>query len=220
MAQVSWIVIAIVALTLSRQTDGPSATVFEGKQVEIITPQVDSIGSALASARVCLRSADQSQCYTPPKGILFFGLEPHATIIKLAVGDQALLFTAVASGGGSGTQKVLALLKPGKGHDLDNLLPKGLTVSEQGEYQFWSEASISPKLLLVTANYVWNAGETHFSRHKFQVSTYVFSFSTQGYQLRDRYVTAKKYPGLDDTDDIHVLAFEKARILLHLKRRK
>lgn len=209
---------AITALALSQSQPSPSADTFHGQRVEITTPQAED-GAALSSATICLKSAGEQQCYTPPKqepSGLFFGLGPHAEIIKLSADEEALLFTAVASGGGSGAATHLALLRTGK-DKLVNLLPEGLAVSEQGEYKFWTEPSVSPKPLFVKADYVWNKGETHFARHKFRISVYIFDKAAQAYQRRDEYITAKKYPSLDDTDVINVLGFEKAQVLSRLK---
>lgn len=130
---------------------------------------------------------------------------------------RPLLFTAVASGGGSGNATHLALLKTGKDNKLANLLPEGLAITEQGEYKFWPEPSVSPMPLFVKADYIWNKGETHFSRHKFRVSVYVFGDAAQAYQRRDEYITVKKYPSLDETGVINVLGFEKVQILSRLK---
>jgi hypothetical protein len=46
---------------------------------------------------------------------------------------------------------------------------------------------------------------------------YVFDPKLGRYQQRIQYVTAKKYPGLDDSDSIRVLDAEKAAILTRLR---
>lgn len=210
----------ITALALSQIQHSTSPVVFHGQRVEITTPQADELGWALSSATICLKSAGEQKCYSPPKhesSGLFFGLEPHAEIVKLSSEDEALLFTAVASGGGSGIARCLALLKPDRGSKLANLFPEGLAITEQGEYKFWTEPSVSPRPLFVRADYIWNQGEKRVARHKFRVSVYVFGDAAQAYQLRDEYITVKKYPSLDETDVINVLGFEKAQILSRLK---
>ena len=219
-AKLGCFIVAITASALSQVQHSASPAVFHGQRVEITTPQADEVGSALSSATICLKSAGEQQCYTPPKlkpSGLFFGLEPHAEIVKLSTEDEALLFTAVASGGGSGTATSLALLEQDKNNKLANLFPEGLTITEQGEYKFWTEASVSARPLFVKADYIWKQGETHFARHKFRISTYVFDNAARTYRLRDEYITAKKYPSLDETDAINVLGFEKAQILSRLK---
>ena len=84
-----------------------------------------------------------------------------------------------ASGGGSGTATHLALLKPGQVSKLADLLPEGLAITEQGEYKFWTEPSVSARPLFVKADYIWNKGETHFSRHEFRILVYVFGDAAQ-----------------------------------------
>jgi len=90
-------------------------------------------------------------------------------------------------------------------------------VTEQGEYRFWGEPSVSDTALLVLADYVFGDGETHFSAHSFRIDSYVFSSEVRHYQLRDEYVTSKKYPSLDEVDSITVLEQEKPEVLRRLQ---
>src|SRR6266849_6466767 len=68
----------------------------------------------------------------------------------------------------------------------------------------------------VTATYEWGDGETHFSAHRFRISTYVFGHQLQNYTLQDEYITAKKYASFDQADKITVLQNEKSEILTRL----
>jgi len=210
-----------VAIAMGQRSDVPSPSVFMGQRIVITKSEIDLIGAPLGPATICLESTGQRQCYTPAKSDVPFGLDPKVNVVSLGAGKQALLFTAVASAGGSGSSKHLALLQPGKGRYLNNLLPSGLSVSgEQSEYQFWSEPSISPAPLLVIADYVGGEGETHFSSHRFRISTFVLSATMPYYGLRDEYLTSTKYPSLDETDKINVLSHERAEIIARLKRQR
>ena len=197
----------------------PSASVFMGHSVQITTPPVDYIGSALEPATICLTSPQGQLCFKPPAGtnLPSFGLRPEARAVRLRPGYEGLLFTAKSSGGGSGSLHLLALLEPGAGSNLENLLPPGLSVTEQGEYRFWDEPSISDTALLVVADYVWGDGETHFSAHYFRISSYVFNSESRHYELRDEYITGKKYPSLDEVDSITALEQEKPEVLGRLQ---
>jgi len=100
---------------------------------------------------------------------------------------------------------------------LENLLPE-VKVSEQSEHQIWKETLISDLPIIVTATYEWGDGETHFSAHRFRISTYVFGHQLQNYTLQDEYITAKKYASFDQADKITVLQNEKSEILTRLRR--
>jgi len=157
-------------------------------------------------------------CFTAPRNEPPFGFLPHVEVVRLNPTQTALLFSAVASASGSGSLKLLALLHLRNGN-LEDLLPS-VRISEQGEYRLWREPSVSKMVLVVTADYLWGDGETHFSRHRFKVSTYAFGTSASSYLLCDEYVTSKKYPSLDEADKITVLEQEKPEILARLRRQK
>jgi hypothetical protein len=163
---------------------------------------------------VCIVSGSSRQCYTPPKNDLPFGLNPKADPVALKPGVNALLFTVTASGGGSGSKTILALLMTKRGR-LEDLLPD-VKVSEQSEYRLWRETTLSDMPILVTADYVWQDGEAHYSEHRFRVSTYVFARQLQNYVLQDEYVTTKKY--MDTGQPLQVLEQEKQEILARLHR--
>jgi len=212
---------AFCGVATAQRSAPPSPSVFMGYRVQITQPKIDPQENvALGPATICLTSSVQQQCYTAPKHDPAYGLRPKAIIVQLTPSAEALLFTAVASGGGSGERNHIALLQPGKGRQLRNLMSPDLSMSEQGEYQFLNEPSISKMPLFIVADYVWSDGESHFSRHRFRISTYVFGPTLPNYGLRDEYVTSKKYASYDDAEKITVIQYENAEILARLKRQQ
>jgi hypothetical protein len=109
------------------------------------------------------------------------------------------------------------LLEPGKGKYLRNLLPD-ITFGDQSEYHFWSVPSVSDMPLLVIADAAWGAGETHFAKHRFMVTVYVYDPTPHYYGIRDTYLTSGKYPSFDQVDVINVLEPEREEIQERLKR--
>ena len=167
-------------------------------------------------AKLCL--VHSPKCFTAPKNNPQFGFSPKAEIVQLSPTKQAILFSAVASAGGSGSLTMLAFLDVRNG-DWADLLPH-VAISNQGELAIWRESNVSNAALFVTADALWGEGETHFSKHRFEVSAYAFDSETQGYYLRDRYVTRKKYPSLDEVDKVVVLEYEKPEILQRLRQQR
>ncbi|MHB8734791.1 MAG: hypothetical protein ACYC6M_05750 [Terriglobales bacterium] len=197
----------------------PSATVFMGQRVVIVTPSFSPEEHLPDSpARVCLVSTG-TQCYTPPENNLPFGLDPTAHVLHLGPAYDALLFEVRASGGGSGSERLLALLRPGRGQLLINLLPPNVRLTEQGEYRFWSAPKVSAWALFSVADAVSGEGETHFARHRFVVKTYVAEHN-HNYRLRDEYITASKYPSFDEVSNIRVLESERGEVLRRLRSQK
>jgi hypothetical protein len=141
-------------------------------------------------------------------------LNPQAQQMALKPGLDAILFTARASAGGSGSRTILALLVSKHGR-LDNLLPD-VTISEQSEYRMWREPTISELPLVITANYVSQDAEAHFAAHHFRISSYRFGSQLQNYVLQDEYVTAKKY--MDTGQPMRILEQERQEILTRLRR--
>lgn len=119
----------------------PPAT-FGSQAVRINHPETDDGGLPLGPATVCLMSPERKRCYEPPKLDPPFGRDPQTQTIRLAAGYEALLFTVISTGGGSGYRQLLALVRPGLG-TLESLLNPEVVVSEQSEYGFWDEPSIS-----------------------------------------------------------------------------
>jgi hypothetical protein len=213
--------IALLLLLMSsgvaQQQNWPKT--FVGRRVMVTKPQVGGDGEPLGPAVICLFDVSGQQCYTPPEHDVPFGLNPEATAVRLTNNIDGLLFTAEASAGGSGSSNILALLVPGQGARLRNLFPS-IVVSEQSEHQFIYRQVSSDMPIFAVADYLWSDGETHFSRHRFTISVYTYGKNVPYYQLRDQYVTAKKYPSLDEADAIVVIAHEKPEILARLARQK
>ncbi len=82
----------------------------------------------------------------------------------------------------------------------------------------WPEMSRLPVLL--TADFVWGEGETHFAPHFYNVEVYRYNERTDRYEKALTYTTSQKYNGLDSTEKIHVLGAEKKEILRRLKAAK
>ena len=104
---------------------------------------------------------------------------------------------------------------------MENLFPLDLSVSNQSEHVFWNDSTISSAPIFLTADYVWGPDESHYERHRYIISAYVWrSNSIVGdlsYYLEDRYMTVRNYD-LDANED--VLSSEKQEILARLKRVK
>jgi hypothetical protein len=132
---------------------------------------------------------------------------------------QALFFSAES--GVSGSMIHFALLRPGAGADLENLFLSETRVSNQSQYEFWNDSTISPAPVFVTADFEWGADEAHYDRHRFIISAYVLKhpkIRISGYSLEDRYMTARYYDYEDEQR--HVLAGEKPEIIGRLRRLK
>ena len=164
-----------------------------------------------------MRASGTEHCFAPPANKSIFGLYPKARIVGKLHGHDLILFNATSSGGGSGTLTYFALLDR-QSFDFVNLLPT-VQLTNQSEYKMWSLPEISKTPVVVTADFVldFKAGETHFSRHRYEVNRYVFEPNLGRYVGRVSYVTRDKYPGLDELDAVRVLDTERATLLSRLK---
>ena len=190
-------------------------------QYRILPGNADSDGcNPTTAARICLGATGEEHCYAPPndkygstdKEQYIFGLEPKARAVGRFKGQELTLFAATFSGCGSGTLTRFSLLTV-QGGDFVNLLPKvGLT--NQSEFKIWNLPQYSVLPILVTADFIWDfdAGETHFAHHRYEISAYAFDPKTGRYQLKTSYQTRRKYAGLDDLDTIDVLDVERPTI--------
>lgn len=127
------------------------------------------------------------------------------------------MFSAMFSGGGSGTLTRFAILRMDGTH-ISNLLPN-VALTNNSDNAVWNEPDLSPFPLFVDADYIWNfkAGETHFSKHFFAVEVWRFDPSKDHYVRALTYKTAKRYNGLDAADTINVITPERSEILRRLK---
>jgi hypothetical protein len=194
---------------------------FMGPAITIIEPQRDGGGDGgsfpRAPATICVEAPPRRQCFAPEGK---FGNNPHVRIIQLNKDESAILFSA-ESGGTSGSRIYFGLLRPGTGKDLDNLFISDAEVSNQSEHEFWNEPGLSDSLIFLMADYVWGPSESHYSDHRYMISTYVRKPSDlldgSYYFLEDRYMTVRKYNPEGKTN---ILAGEKQEILTRLRRLK
>jgi hypothetical protein len=129
------------------------------------------------------------------------------------------------SGCGSGTLAHFSLLTVRDG-EFVNLLPK-VELTNQSEYKLWSLPHFSSIPVLVTADFIWDYNameksnyteETHFAHHRYTISLYIFEPKSGRFIRWLQYATTRKYPGLDDVDEIRVLESERPTILSKLRQ--
>lgn len=132
--------------------------------------------------------------------------------------EKAVLFVPRYSGGGSGSLYLLTAWAYEKNsRRFINLLPKATCITEQGEFRFISFPEIEVGSVLITADYLWGDGETHFSPHRYEIAMYAF-VQKRGFVLAGSYITDRKYKSLEDTDKVDVIGHENENILKHLKK--
>jgi hypothetical protein len=187
-------------------------------QFHVLAGDVDEDGcSGKQPARICTGSSGTEHCYAPPTEMLHtFGLEPEALPIGDLNGQPLILFFATFSGCGSGTLTDYSLLTIRNG-EFVKLSPK-IQLTNQSEYKLWDLPRISPQPILVTADFVWDfKTETHFSQHRYRIHAYLYDPKAGQYLEKFHFDTTKKYPGLDDVQEIHVLDSEKPNVLTRLQ---
>jgi hypothetical protein len=155
-----------------------------------------------------------NQGYSSSSVVYDYGLNPHSERLSLRDGGSIILFSAQFSGGGSGTLDSLAVLRYENGK-IVNLLPF-VGVSNQNDHAMWHVPEASNFPVLVTADFYWMDGETHFARHFYTVSAYRFDAQKDQYIKVFSYRTSKKYASLDEVDQVHVLGPERENILRRL----
>lgn len=188
-------------------------------QYRLLPGAADSDGCLPTTpARICLGTEGTEHCYAPASTKDYiFGLEPTAKHVGQLDGKDLTLFTAMFYGCGSGTLTDFSLLTIRGGEFID-LFP-AIRLTNQSEHKFWRLPNISNLPVWATAEFIWDfdAGETHFSPHRYAIEVYVFDPKANQYVERAAYKTKRKYPGLDDMDQIKVLEFERPTILASLK---
>jgi hypothetical protein len=200
--------LAVMAQRTSTGLDFPAYKVYPGT--------VGADGLPTGAARLCL-DTQRARCYALPgkQSDMQFGLEPKVERISGQRGGPLILFSATFSGGGSGTLDELALVRHEQDGTLRNLLPV-VQLTEQGDRAIWQLPSVSPMPVLLTADYVWGKGETHFEQHLFEIRAYLYDSTSQTYEEKLRYRTSHRYPSLDEVDHVNVLIPERAEILRRL----
>ncbi|MGH9648731.1 MAG: hypothetical protein ACRD4E_18165 [Bryobacteraceae bacterium] len=197
---------------LARGQDLPK---FMGRQVTVITSELDDLGFPKGPASVCIEGPPQRQCYTAPED---FGAFPTVEVIQVQKDIPALLFSA-SSGGVSGYETYFALLRSGTDKDLDNLFVSALSLSNQSQIAFWNDSTISDEPIVLTADAAAGPNEVHYGEHRYEISAYVRRHDDVldlYYFLEDRYMTAQKY----DLENADILNSEKPDILARLRRAK
>jgi hypothetical protein len=202
------------AQTVRRTTDLPT---FMDRAVTVTEPIPDADGYyAKGSASICLEGPPQRQCYSAPD---LYGHVAKVQLVEVQKGLSVLLFEA-ESVGTSGYGIHVAFLRPGHGKDLDNLLLSDITLSNQSQFSFWNDASVSPAKAFVTAEFDWGPDEGHYGDHRYIISAYVLKPTTlaggPSYHLYNQYMTVHKY----DLEKSDVLVAEKPEIIARLRRVK
>ena len=212
-----------IALSIAQgQTVSPTH-VTEFPRFRLIPGNIDSDGLPTSGAKLCLLEP-ANDCYQMPSNtgyssgsvVYSYGLDPRSERLSLKSGGSLAFFSAQFSGRGSGTLDSLAILRYENDGEIVNLLPfVGLT--NQSERAAWFiPASSFP--ILVTADFVWMKGETHFATHFYTVAAYLFDIKNDRYAKAFSYQTSKKYPGLDQVNQVRVLNPEREEILRRLPK--
>jgi hypothetical protein len=113
--------------------------------------------------------------YSSGSVVYNYGLDARSERLSLNTGGSFVFFSAQFSGGGSGTLDSLSILEYESGGKIVNLLPF-VGVTNQSERAVWSVPEVSRFPILVTADFDWMDGETHFTRHFYTVSAVLFQY--------------------------------------------
>ena len=144
-----------------------------------------------------------------------YGLRTHSRRLKLDGGGSLVLFNANC-GGGSGSADRYVLLRSQSDGSFKNLLPN-VVVTNRADVAAWNLPTVSPLPVFVTADYLWEGMEAHYSSHFFEVRVYVFDPSLDRYKLHHKYRTAHKYPGIDNWEQApEILDKERSKIIEQL----
>jgi hypothetical protein len=180
---------------------------------------LDEDNFPVSGARLCT-TEEKSHCFTlAPDGEkfdkdswLYFGLRAHSQRLRLNGGGSIVLFNA-NRGGGSGSSDRYVLLRAEPDGRLKNLLPE-IIVTNQADVAAWDIPIASPLPVFITADYLWEGMEAHYSSHFFEIRIYVYDGTADRYTLRHKYRTAHKYPGIDNWEQApEVLARERGKII-------
>jgi hypothetical protein len=134
-------------------------------------------------------------------------------LLKNQVYSKAIIFTAEYSMGGSGSLELITLWSYNKKkNSFVNLLPP-VAITNQGEYQFFTDLKENIGCLFITADYIGGENETHFSPHRYLIKIYKYDLKRNKFRFIDKYETKAKYKSLNDVDEISVIKFEKKKII-------
>jgi hypothetical protein len=216
-----WVLISVIGIGPSTRQVIRRPVVRDFPTYRLIEGTVDADGFPTSGAKICVGVS--SRCFQMPSNsgysqgavVYDYGLDPQARRLPLASGGSVVLFSATFSAGGSGSLDSLALLRYKDDGTIVDLLPfVGLT--NQSEHATWLMGKLSNYPILLTADFDWMQGETHFARHYYDVSAYRFDPATDKYSRVFRYKTSRKYAGLDETDTVRVIGPERAEIVQRL----
>jgi len=204
-------------LTATHSLPFPPFTVTEGN--------LDADGFPVSGAKLCVLTKKDlcfqmpSEIYGSSEGTKYeFGLEPHYELLKLKDRGYWVFFSALFSGGGSGTLTRFAVLRyegDNENGRIVNLLPY-VAATNVSEWAIWPLPDSSAFPVLVHADFVWGKGEYHFDSHFYTVEAWVFDSNVDKYVNAFEYKTSRKYSG-GDSSPIRVLRPERNEILRRLK---
>jgi len=186
--------------------------------------QVDADGLPTSGAKLCLL-AQQNICYQMPSetypnsAVTYqFGLEPRSERLTLVDGGSWVFFSAMFSGGGSGTLTRFAVLRyegGGKFGQVVNPIP-WVGATNVSDWAMWNVPSASAYPVFIHADFIWGDGETHFAPHFYTVEAWKFDPGTDRYTKAFDYKTGRKYVGGDD-GPVRVLEPEREQIVSRLE---
>ena len=217
---ISLLLVALLSLQLASQATRPIKTL-DGKilrgHVTVWSTDLDKAsgepdGTKDPPARACLASARAKDCIDATAGKRSF---PYLASIKPFTGSASVnlpslfLFSAKTETDLSRQLHVLKLLGVNSDAKLLDIVDEVVVLSEQSQYSLSLRPKLSKWPVLQTADYIMVKGESHLGSHRYSIRTYVFSLLRQRYVLLDEYETKKKYPGLDQVEDLRVLEGER-----------
>ena len=216
-------VVLAISVSVVRAQTLAATPIAEFPPFKVIQGNVDSDGLPTSGAKLCLLKPADS-CYQIPSNsgyssdsvIYDYGINPHSERLPLKGGGSIVLFSAQFSGGGSGTLDSLAILRYESSGKIVNLLPF-VGVTNQSDHAMWRVPQVSKFPILVTADFNWMDGETHFAKHFYTITAYRFDDQKGQYIKAFSYRTSKKYAGLDEADQVNVLSLERENILRRLR---
>jgi hypothetical protein len=170
------------------------------------------------AARACLVVAALRTCRSAVIGETQFVYRPSLARVQSpkTTAPSLFAFTAWAEPDGSHQIEFLDVIGVDSKNKAVSVLDSPITLSEQSQHSFWSNAKISVWPILATADYIMSPGETHLGHHRYRIRTYLYGATKRAYQMADEYETEERYPGLDDGSKLSVLERERSMMERHL----
>ena len=215
-----WVAGVLAFCTLGMLAQGErSVALSEFPQYEVYQGVLDEGNFPVSGARLCATegkpscfSLGHSGAKSEEANSFYFGLRAKSQRLKLDGGGSIILFNANC-GGGSGSADRYVLLRSERDGHFKNLLPD-IVVSNQADVATWNLPTVSLLPIFVTADFLWEGMEGHYSSHFFEIRMYVYDGAADQYKLRHKYRTAHKYPGVDNWEQApEVLARERVKII-------